>query len=80
MLDLWLFMNNSASLMFGIKIPAYITRPQCIFFLVLYSVLILSEMADIPNTVLVLGAAHGECSDLTQHDSGESDSLFGRSA
>ena len=73
-------MNNSASLMFGIKIPAYITWPQCIFFLVLYSVLILSLMAGIRNTALVLGAILGECTGLTQHDSGESDSLFGRSA
>ena len=63
--------------MFGIKIPAYITWPQCIFFLGLYSVLILSVMADIRNTALVLGAILGESTGLTQHDSGKPDSLFG---
>ena len=77
---MWLYMNNSASLMLGIKIPAYIKRPQCIFFLVLYSVLILSVMAGIRNTVLVLGAIHDESAGLARYDSGESDSLFGRSA
>ena len=78
MQDLWLYMDNSASLMLGINLPAFITWSQFIFFLVLYSVSIFSELVSVRNTALVFGVFYVNYADLTQHNSGEPDSLFGR--
>ncbi len=70
-------MGKNTSLILGIKIPAFITWLQYIAFVVLYSVWVLPEVVFIRNTAIVLGAADGKCANLTQHDSGGSDSIFG---
>jgi hypothetical protein len=62
------------------KTPTWMRWVQCITFVVLYAVWLLPEVVGIPEATLVFEAAQGKCTDLSQHTSAESDSIFGRSA
>lgn len=62
------------------EIPTWISWMQCTTFFLLYAVWILPGVVGIPYTALVFEVLQGKCADLTQHNSAESDPIFGWSA
>ena len=62
------------------KIPTWISWMQYATFVVLYILWVLPGVVGIPKTALEFKVLQGKCADLTQHNSVESDPIFGWSA